>query len=182
MIPFNQRILESAIQAKKNTNFLQPNEFRLVFHRIPNVVYFCQSVKIPEISFGNTTQPSMFATPIRIPGTKIEYGSFDVSFPVSEDMKNWMEIFNWVTKIPPNRDFTGITEYKEVFSDATLIILNSVSRPFIKVDFINCFPVSLAELNLTTTVTDINPIMSSSSFAYTGYVVEYIDKSLESVS
>ena len=63
MATFNQRILESAILAKKNTNFLQPNEFSLVFHRIPNVVYFCQSVKIPEISFGNTVQPSMFATP-----------------------------------------------------------------------------------------------------------------------
>lgn len=182
MATFNQRILESAIQAKKNTNFLQPNEFRLVFHRVPNLVYFCQSVKLPSLSFGNTTQPSPFATPIRIPGTKIDYGTFEISFPVSEDMKNWMEIFNWLTKIPPNRDFTGITEYKETFSDATLIILNSVSKPFIKVDFINCFPVDLSDLTLTTTVTDINPIVSQVSLQYTGYTIEYIDKSLESVS
>jgi len=182
MVPFSQRILENAIQAKKNTNFLQPNEFRLVFHRIPNIVYFCQSIKLPSISFGSTTQPSPFATPIRIPGTKIEYNTFDIGFPVSEDMKNWMEIFNWITKIPPTRDFSGITNYKEVFSDATLILLNSVSKPFIKVDFINCFPTDLGDLSLTTTVTDINPIISQASFNYTGYTVEYIDKSLESVS
>lgn len=181
MLPANLRMLQSAVHAKKNTNFLQPNEFRLVFHRTPNLVYFCQSIKIPAVSLSNATQPSPFATPISIPTSKLEFQFLEITFPISEDMKNWSEIYNWMTAIPPTRDYSGITEYKEIYSDATLVLLNSASRPFLKIDFINCFPVLLSDVTLSTTVTDILPIMCEAEFRYTGYKVEYIDKSLESL-
>jgi hypothetical protein len=50
--------------------------------------------------------------------------------------------------------------------------MNSVSKPFFAVHFRNCFPITLSNIELTTTVNDIIPVMCSASFAYTGYYIE----------
>ena len=165
--------LRSVIQREPQTlNVLQPNEFRVVFHRIPHIVYFCQKANIPGISLNEFQQPSPFATPIRRPGGQITYENFEIDFMVAEDMENWKQLHDWVTSIPPTVDFSNAKKEKDYYSDATLLIMNSVSKPFFAVTFRNCFPISLSNIELLTTVNDIVPVACSASFGYTGYYVE----------
>lgn len=165
--------LRSVIAREPQTlNTLQPNEFRVVFHRIPHIVYFCQKANIPGLSLNEFQQPSPFATPIRRPAGQITYENFDIDFMVAEDMENWKQIHDWMTSIPPTVDYLNAKKHQDYFSDATLLVMNSVSKPFFAVNFRNCFPVSMSGIDLQTTVSGISPVTCTGSFAYTGYYVE----------
>jgi hypothetical protein len=162
----------------KTLNTLQPNEFRVVFHKIPQVVYFCQKANIPGISLNEWKQPSPFATPIRKPMGEITYENFDMDFMIAEDMENWKQLHDWIVSIPPTVNFANAKQnYKEYFSDATLLVMNSVSKPFIAFHFRDCFPLSLNSIDLQTNLNDISPIVCTGSFGYTGYYIEMLTSS-----
>ncbi|NDB82545.1 MAG: hypothetical protein EB127_07365 [Alphaproteobacteria bacterium] len=174
-------IAKSVISRQPQTiNTLQYNQFRFVLHRTPQNIYFCQGVKFPGMSMETLKQPSPLATPIQRTPNIVNYENLEFSFLVAEDFKNWLEIHNWMHRLLPIRQFDN--QYKENYDfnhskevryqDASLILMNSVSKPFFAVHFRNCFPITLSNIELTTTVNDIIPVMCSASFAYTGYYLE----------
>ena len=126
-------------------------------------------------------QPSPFATAIQRTPNNITYDNLEFSFLVAEDFKNWLEIYNWMHRLLPTRQFDN--QYKENqsgngfdpsvtrFQDASLILLNSVSKGFMEITFTNCFPISLGGIDFSSTVTDTNPVVSTVQFAYTGYTI-----------
>ena len=68
-----------------NYNILSPIGYRLNIQKLPNVVYFCQTVNIPDITLGEIIQP----TPLRdisIFGDNLTIGTLEVGFVVDEDM------------------------------------------------------------------------------------------------
>lgn len=165
--------LRSVIAREPETlNTLQPNEFRVVFHRIPHIVYFCQKANIPGITLNEFQQPAPFATPIRRAAGQITYENFDMDFMVAEDMENWKQLHDWMTSIPPNIDYSNAKKEKDYYSDATLIVMNSMSKPFFAVHFRNCFPTSIGNIDLQTNLSDVSPVTCTTSFAYTGYYLE----------
>jgi len=159
-------------RAPKTYNTLQPNEFRVVFHKIPHIVYFCQKANIPGLSLNEFQQPTPFATPVRRPAGQITYENFDMDFLVAEDMENWKQLHDWMTSIPPNVDYSNALPHKDYYSDASLLIMNSVSKPFFAIHFRNCFPLTISTIDLQTTVSDITPVTCATSFGYTGYYLE----------
>jgi len=167
-------IYNSVLSKEPETlNSLSANKFRVVFHKIPRVIYFCQNVNLPGISINEYIQPSPFATPIRRPMGGLTYDNFDMSFLLSEDMSNWKELHNWLTRIPPTVNFSNrFEQYPDNYSDATLVILNSASKPFLSISFKDCFPVSIGSVSFETNVSDISPLTCQVSFAYTGYSIE----------
>jgi len=178
-------IAKSVIQRQPKTiNTLQYNQFRFVLHRTPEIIYFCQGVKFPGITMEPLRQPSPLGTTIQRTPNNITYENLEFSFLVAEDFKNWLEIHNWIHRLLPTRDFNN--QYKENidsktgdtkqsrFQDASLILLNSVSKGFMEVTFTNCFPISLGGIDFTSTVTDSKPVISSVQFAYTGYTISTI--------
>ena len=169
-----ESISKSVIDREPKTlNTLQPNEFRVVFHRIPNLVYFCQKANLPGITINESNFPSPYATPIRHPMGGLVYENFEMEFLVSEDMKNWKELHDWITKIPPTKDFlNAYNDYHENFSDATLVIMNSMSKPILAVHFRDCYPSSLGSMDFQTSVSDISPVLCTVSFGFTGYYIE----------
>jgi hypothetical protein len=171
----NDPILKNAIlRQPKSENPLQLNEFRFILHRIPNTVYLCQAVNLPGLTVGETQQPSPFSVKIRRPGTSLTTENLTLSFLVNETMSNWMEIRNWIKILTGEKTFSQNAWENEKYSDATLVMMNSSSNPFIKVTFNRCFPLELGGINFATTVTDIAPAVASVSFASTGYDIEYL--------
>lgn len=159
-------------------NPLAANKFRVVFHKIPHVVYFCQTVNLPGISINEYTQPTPFATPVRRPMGGLTYDNFDMSFILAEDMENWKQIHDWLIKIPPTINFANnYQKYEDNFSDATLLVLNSNSKPFLTVNFRNCFPTNIGSIQFETDVSDVSPLKCQASFAYTGYYIEKLTTS-----
>ena len=77
----------------ENKNFLGGAGFKLVLDRIPHVTYFCQGAPIPGVSLSTIQMPSPVVTR-QLPGTKVTFSPFEVTFKIDEDMKNFIEIFN----------------------------------------------------------------------------------------
>jgi hypothetical protein len=172
----NDAALKNAMTRQPvNDNPLQLNEFKFVLHRIPNTVYMCQGVNLPGISVGENTQSSPYSVKIRRPGTSMDQEDLVIRFIVNENISNWIEIRNWMKSLTGERDFSGNSWEADKYSDATLILMNSKSIPFVKATFQRCWPRQMGSIQFSTTVTDIAPAVCDVSFAYTGYDVEYLN-------
>ena len=156
-----------------NINFLSPLGFRFKLKRAPNLNFFVTDVNLPQISLGNIELPTPFKL-INIPGSKLEYGDFNLSFRMDEDMSTYFEIYNWLIAIgfPENFDqYKGLKNAQkgtpsQLFSDATLTIMTSDMVPNIEVTFEDLFPTSIGEINFNTSDTDVNYVTTSVSFKY----------------
>lgn len=172
-----------------NRNFLSPVGFIFSLANYPKVSFFCNSARIPEISYPSLTQPS-YLKDIPVPATTLTYGELSLKFLVDEDMKNYTIIHNWLIgmgfpKSPqqfakfsestindPERP--GKIDTKKHFSDGTLTILNSNYNATAKVKFIDLHPTRLSSVEFDATAPDIKYFTAEVLFDYTLY--ELLDK------
>lgn len=175
-----------------NRNFLSPVGFIFTLANYPKVTFFCNSSRIPEITYPSLEQPS-YLKQIPVPATKLEYGKLSLKFLIDEDMKNYSIIHNWLIGIgfPKSPDqfakFSestindlerpGKIDTRKHFSDGTLTILNSNYNPVVKVKFIDLHPTSLSSIEFDSTVSDIEYFTAEVTFDYTLY--ELTDKNGE---
>lgn len=160
-----------------NKNFLGQTGFRLVLDRTPTVNYFSQSASLPAISLGiaNIVNPLI---DYPLPGEKLAFSAFNISFRVDEDLKNYIEIYNWLVGLgsPSTTDqynrFKNNSVHQSNLSDATLSILSSKYNPNIRVKFQKMFPESISELLFTSTGSDIEYLEATVSFRYSLYTIE----------
>jgi hypothetical protein len=162
----------------QNRNFLSPVGFKFTLAKYPKVSFFCNTARIPELNLGTAIQPS-YLKDLDVPGEKISYGDFTLSFLVDENLENYMSIHNWITGLgfPETtqqfKDLTtnddGIRDLKDQYSDGSLSILNSNYRTTANVKFKDLFPVSLTSLEFDATVSDIQYFTAEVIFKYTVY-------------
>ena len=162
----------------QNRNFLSPVGFKFTLAKYPKVSFFCNIARIPELNLGTAIQPS-YLKDLDVPGEKISYGDFTLSFLVDENLENYMSIHNWITGLgfPETtqqfKDLTtnedSIRDLKEQYSDGSLSILNSNYRTTANEKFKDLFPVSLTSLEFDATVSDIQYFTAEVVFKYTVY-------------
>lgn len=165
--------------ALKPTEINQLNvvSFQTNFTRLPNVNFFCQSVTIPSLALGTALQPTIFSD-ITVEGDTLVFEQLSISFYVSEDLSNYLEIYNWLISLgfpdnPPQfnlaSDITKTGDGSSTLkSDMNVMLQTNKSNPNFNVTFKDCFPVSLGEIQLDASVTTLEPIAVTASFAYTG--------------
>ena len=168
----------------KNRNFLAPTGFKFTLDRAKSVSFFCNQANIPDISLGVAEQPTWLKD-LPVPGDKMQFGDLNLRFLVDEDLKNYMEIQNWIRGLgyPENteqfdkldKDGASIIPrtYKQmgdqIYSDATLQILSSNMVAKFNVNFTELWPYTLTTLNFDATDTDIEYFTADVSFKYTMY-------------
>jgi hypothetical protein len=160
-----------------NKNFLGQTGFRLVLERTPTVNYFSQSASLPAISLGaaNIVNPLI---DYPLPGEKLTFSPFNISFRVDEDLKNYIEIYNWLVGLGSPGSTDQYKNYKNasinqsILSDATLSILSSKYNPNLRIKFQKMFPESISELLFTSTGSDIEYLEATVSFRYSLYTIE----------
>jgi len=167
--------MNAVTQQPDNLNFLYPQQARFVLKRAPNLTFFTQSISQPGMTLGEWDQNNPFVK-IPLPGNQITYEPFTMRFRIDEDMKNYLEIHDWMIKIGFPDDFTqsgfrappgGANLVEDnIHSDGTLMIMTSAMNPNIEVTFIDMFPISLAGLEFDTQVTDSLPLDSTVTFSY----------------
>lgn len=167
----------------QNINFLSPLGFRFKLARTPNVNFFVTDVKLPSISLGFVDVPSPFKI-IEIAGNKLDYGDFQLTFRLDEDLESYFEIYNWLTAIGFPEDFKQFAQLKNSsnsygslqtqYSDGTLTILTSDMVPNFEVNFLNMYPTTISDINFTVTDTDVNYITATVTFKYQIYHVKKI--------
>ena len=171
-------------------NYLRPNAFRFSIKDLPNVAYSCQSANLPSLNLGFAVQPTPFLDIPRI-GDKNTFVDFTIRFLISEDMSNYLELFEWLIALgfPNNynqyKSFTGdrlsrFPFYKNgrgdteslALSDGTLTILDSNNVPKTNIILKDLFPVSVEALDFDVTSSAVDYFVGIASFKYTSFTIE----------
>ena len=124
---------------------------------------------------GVSIQSNPTAMDIKRPGTRHDFGDLIVSFVVDEEIKNWLEIYNWIRDLSTDTYSVGdILKEKQKTSTAMMYVMSSAYKPIIKVTFYDVFPVTLSGLDFDSTLPDIQATPASASFNFTRYEIQGI--------
>lgn len=167
-----------------NLNFLSPLGYKFVLSRAPNVEYFVQEVTLPGLNLGAAVQVTPFVN-IPRPGDKLEFEQLNVTFRVNENLDNYIEIFNWMVALGRPEGFNqytlsdlpyrSIDQQKDtVVSDISVTILTSAMNA--NIDFLmrDCFPVSLSNITMVSTASDVDYITATATFALRDFTISPI--------
>lgn len=160
-----------------NTNFLSPVGYRFEVKRLPKTNFFIQAVSLPSVTLGETVVPTPF-TNLQVPGDKLQFGELVVTFRVDEDLGNYKELYNWLRAMTRTDSFDDADAWRKeltpwvedrVYSDATLMFLNSAMNPNIEVRFKDCYCSGLTEIQLNTQSQDIDYLECTATFKFTTF-------------
>jgi len=164
-------------------NPLLANYFEFTLNRVSNLSYFCQTVNLPGIVTGVEQQPTTFGLPVQIPIGNFRFENLQITFKVDEDLKNWLEIWNWLKGIG-NLDQScssdvlpyspGGSGLGKTTSNGALLLTNSSFKPKFRINFKNLFPVSISGLLFSSTLPESSEVVATAEFAFTGYSVERV--------
>lgn len=162
----------------KNINYFIPTGFNFLIDRIPNVNFFCQSVNLPGINLGVTNVNTPFKD-YPIPGDKIDFNELRISFIVDEELKNWLEIYNWIIGLGypySTEQHSNLirSNSQGKYSQGILFILSSHKNVQYKVVFDKIFPISLSDIDMNSLSSDTTTVIADVSFSYTIYNIERI--------
>jgi hypothetical protein len=156
------------------TNFFSPLEFVVSVKRLPNVQFFTQIVSIPSFSMQIIEQPNPFK-PIPVPGDRAVYGDLPISFIVDESMNNYIEVFNWMKGLSFPNDFNQYRNLDSgeygLLTDISIVVMNSSKNPNIEFQFKDCFPVSLSDVTLDTTQSDLIYPQATVTFTFKDFTI-----------
>jgi len=171
----------SAVQP--STNYLRPNSFKFQIAKLPNVTYTCQSANLPTVQLGVANQETPFVD-IPHPGDKVSFGEFTIRFLINEDMSNYKELYDWIDSIGVSANgasygkltarasvFKAAT-YNNVFSDATLLVVDSNNQPVVRLNFQDLFPVSIEGLDFDITTAGMEYFVGVATFRYKIFTIE----------
>jgi hypothetical protein len=144
----------------KNINPLTEVQFKFELIDSPAITFFVQTVNLPGLTMDVITYGRPQRTGLGLPGGGVEYELLEVGFVVDEYLKNWQEIFNWMTSGKPK------------YSSAILTILSSSMNPTLEVHFANVFPTALTELTFDSSVSETTSLISNVTFNYTVFTIK----------
>jgi len=175
--------MSAFLNQPSNKNFLSPNGFKFSIKKLPNVNFFVQSVNIPSFNLGTVDVENPFIK-IPFPGDKLTYGQLNVTFKIDEDLSNYLELYNWLIGIgypdnfgqrrsiePPN---INLASGDGVYTDASLVITTSKMNSNFEVTFKDAYPINLSELQFDSTITDIDYITCTATFAYRIFTISQL--------
>jgi hypothetical protein len=166
----------------ENRNFLSSVGFKFTLNRAPKVAFFSNTANIPAITLGVAMQPN-YTTDIPIPGDKMEFEDFTLRFLVDENLENYMEIQNWMRGLGFPESLQQIYDWQNtneafeqpyksemnLYSDGTLLVLNSNKNYNFNVKFRRMFPYQLSTLQFDATNQDEEYFTAEVSFKYMMY-------------
>ncbi len=153
-----------------NLNKLTKNRGILLLDKFPNTQISLFNFNIPGITLPAATQHSPFFTK-PVYGDKLEFNNLFLNIVVSENLENWLEIFEWMYQLanPSEKNDIDLT-----YVNGTIIIANSNHKPIYKVNFIDIVPVSLGDLYFSESENGSEDITASIVFEYEQYNIQKI--------
>jgi len=152
-------------------NPLLVNYFEFSLDRVPNLVYFCQTIKLPGIGFGSADQPTILGYPVKVPTGAFRFEELDLGYRVDENMFNWTELYNWIKTSGNYIDDSNTLPYKSKTSGASLYITNSAYKRKIEIRFKQVFPIYIGGIQFQVNTPTSIEALSTVKFAHTGYEI-----------
>jgi hypothetical protein len=164
-----------------NRNYLSPLNFKFTIKKAPHVNFFIQRVKIPDMTLPAPNYPNPMVN-IPLIGDHITYGDFEVTFKVDEDLKDYLEIHNWIKALGKPIDFTERRAIRQVEeftgegerSDLSLIVLTSNKAANYEAVFTDAYPYYISQLDFNTTDKDVIYIQATARFKYVYFEINRI--------
>lgn len=154
---------------QQNYNNLQTNKFLFTLQRTPETMFRVVSVNLPSVSIpapstGAISAPQYFA------GSSVEYNPITLTFIVDEDLKNYIEIFNWITQQQFNTSKDRLNE-SALYSDGSFLSLTNASNTNVAIEFKSMFPIELGGIQFSTNDTP-GPAMCDVTFQYAYFTIK----------
>jgi len=147
-------------------NLAGGNRFKLILggERFRNNPFELQisGVTMPGMSSGITEINSPMR-PIPQPGGTLSYDELYVTFILTEDLREWIYMFNWLREINFGSDDSMLPYY----ATGELIILTNKFNPLLSFSFDNLFPTLLGTIDFTQDLTSVETLTSNTSFKFT---------------
>lgn len=163
-------------------SFLSPLGYSFTLQKLPKMMLNVTSVIFPGLQLQDVDLQTPFKI-IYYPD-KLIYNDLVVTFMVSEDMQDYIELFNWTNSIgrpesfansPPNPNAGIDNSYRlDYLSDATLTILNSAMKPNIEVTFKDVFPYQISDIVFASQQSDIDYIEASVNFRVLSFNIKAV--------
>ena len=151
--------MASLVNQPKNMNPLADVQFKFDIAALPETSFFVQTTSLPGISLTPMEIGLPQRTGLALNTGVIQYEELTIAFLVDEYLKNWMEIYNWLTGDPS-------------YTSGVLTILSSSMNPTMEAHFKQLFPTSLSALEFDSTTADPTYQQASVSFKYTEYTIK----------
>jgi len=173
-IPYDFTDIPETITSRypERINPLLPTYYKFVIARLPTTSYFCQTASLPTVTMSEVQMPTPFV-PLKAP-SKLDFDELSITFVVDEEMKNWLEIFNWMRSVTNVENFSEVRALNTHLSTANLLVTNSTKNPKINVTFEGLYPRTLSSIDFSSTVVDPEPFQATATFAYRYYNIEVL--------
>jgi hypothetical protein len=160
-------------------NYFSPLEFQVTIDRLPSVQFFIQQSSIPAISSAPVKVPSRLNA-IYQQGDEVDFSNLELTFILDEKLLNYTEIFDWIigSNFPnTHKQFNELNDSSfGLYSDISILIMNSKKNPHIRLTYKDCFPISLSDVSLNTTESDVVYPQATAIFQYDTFAIERVNK------
>ena len=158
-------------------NFLSPTGFRFNVKRLPNISFFVQSINVPGVSMNPDETPTPFTTMFRL-GDRLTYDDLTLTIRSDENLDAFIEIYEWMQSGTKASGFAAYKTIKDsddgLYSDGTLMVLNSKKNSNKMFIFKDMFPTTLSSIAMDATPGDITYATFDVTFKYNTYTIETI--------
>jgi hypothetical protein len=162
---------------------MNTQSFQIDIPLAPSVNEWIQSVSLPGLTLGEASIENPFIRQPE-PGDKLIFSPLSFSFIVDEQMKNFIEMYNWMTALgfPENLQQYGVMPHqvnrvsdKDVTCDITILVYNNQTKPILKFTMFGCFPIALGDMPLNSAGTDSETPVCTGDIMYRNYLIEPIN-------
>jgi hypothetical protein len=146
-------------------NFLNPSSFVLSLdsQTYSGAEFTIQTMVLPDVTVEGAPLQYKQINVGRV-GDKINFGAFEVSYLIDEDLLNYKEIFDWLkSNVETNHTATNHVR------DLTLTIMNSANNVTKEIKFVDAYPISISSLPFDITTTDVEYLTAVVTFEYSYY-------------
>jgi hypothetical protein len=146
-------------------NFLNPSSFVLSLdsQTYSGATFTIQTMMLPDVSASGA--PLAFRqVDVGRASDKINFGSFEISYLIDEDLLNYKEIFDWM-KLNVESVHTATNHVR----DLTLTVMNSANNVTKQIKFVDAYPTSISSLPFDITTTEVEYLTAVVMFEYSYY-------------
>jgi hypothetical protein len=166
-------------------DYLAQQNFRLSIPYCPAMSQTATKISVPKVSIGSTTQMTPNFDVPRI-GDSVFMGTFTASFPVLDDLSNYLEVFNWMHYIVNSElvdqydlvntiqrleasgigNGTGAINDSKFYCDGSVVLCSRSNEPKLEIKMLGMIPTAISGIDLDALTTSTAPIYATATFAY----------------
>ena len=178
-------------------DYSQLNQFKLYLPIFPLTEWFVTRCNIPGVSMGQGIQATSLID-IPLIGDKLTYDDFYCTFIVDEQLKNYMEMYNWVKNIGfpfehaqfnvldrpdygnrsggqkynAEKDTYSKAEDSDLYTDIFVQIMTGKNNLIAQCEIYEAFPTTLGAIEYSQQETDMTYATCEVGFAYSWFDVK----------